>query len=202
MVWNNIDSNKHLGIQRFSHLDIRTKYQYLTGATILIPMSRFFGTITAVGYWYHAFTYLPDQHRSGLFLRVRTQTSFNQQTSTNLLWLSQFVALSKFPAPFTLMSGSTFGGAILFIASSLFTFKDSSPWYLPPGLDFIAVLYAVCFYPIQAILPSPSQKGLDNPYFQPLHCNLICGLQMLNYIETQPSVYGPGLIFVWWNPLF
>jgi len=54
----------------------------------------------------------------------------------------QFVALSKFPAPFTLMSGSTFGGAIMFIASALLTFKDSSPWFLPPGPDLIAVLYA------------------------------------------------------------
>ena len=169
MFWNDIDSNKHLGIQRFSHLDICTKYQYLTGVTILIPMSRFFGTIIVVGYWYHAFTYIPDQHWSGLLLRVRTQTSFHQQTSTNLLWFSQFVALSKFPAPFTLMSGSTFGGAILFIASSLLTLKDSSAWFLPPGPDFIAVMYAVWFYPIQAILCPPSQKGLDKPYLQSLH---------------------------------
>ena len=37
-------------IQRFSHLDIPTKYQYLTGVTILIPTGRFFDTIIDVDY--------------------------------------------------------------------------------------------------------------------------------------------------------
>ena len=37
--------NNNLGIQRFSHLDIPTKYQYLTGITILIPTDGFFDTI-------------------------------------------------------------------------------------------------------------------------------------------------------------
>ena len=49
-------------MQRFSHLDIPPKYQYLTGITILIPRSRFFDTILEINYWYHAFTFIPDQH--------------------------------------------------------------------------------------------------------------------------------------------
>jgi hypothetical protein len=54
--------NKDLDIQRFSDLEIPTKYQYLTGITILIPMSRFFDTIIDVDYGTHAFTYIPVQH--------------------------------------------------------------------------------------------------------------------------------------------
>jgi hypothetical protein len=59
--------DRDLGIQRFSHVDILTltyspKFQYLTDITILIPMSKFSDTISNVDYWYHAFTYLPDQH--------------------------------------------------------------------------------------------------------------------------------------------
>jgi hypothetical protein len=45
MVENVVDPNLNLGIIRFSHLDILTKYQYLTSITILIPMGRFFDTI-------------------------------------------------------------------------------------------------------------------------------------------------------------
>jgi hypothetical protein len=37
-------------MQRFSHLDIRTKYQYLTGITTVIPIGRLFDTIINVGY--------------------------------------------------------------------------------------------------------------------------------------------------------
>jgi hypothetical protein len=36
-------------MQRFSHLDIRTKYQYLTGITTVIPIGRLFDTIINVG---------------------------------------------------------------------------------------------------------------------------------------------------------
>jgi hypothetical protein len=52
MVHNVVDPHlcKPTGIQRFSHLDIFTKYQYLTGITILIPMGRFFDTMIEVDY--------------------------------------------------------------------------------------------------------------------------------------------------------
>ena len=36
---------ERLGYKRFSHLDIPTKDQYLTGITILIPIGRFFDTM-------------------------------------------------------------------------------------------------------------------------------------------------------------
>ena len=49
-------------MERFSHLEIPTKHQYLTAITILIRMGRFFDTIIDVNYLYHAFTYIPDQH--------------------------------------------------------------------------------------------------------------------------------------------
>ena len=48
MVVNDIDSENNLGVERFSPLDIPTKYQYLIGITILIPMARFFDTITDI----------------------------------------------------------------------------------------------------------------------------------------------------------
>ena len=41
------------------HLDIYTKYQFLTGITILRPMCRFFDTIYDLDYWYHAFAHIP-----------------------------------------------------------------------------------------------------------------------------------------------
>jgi hypothetical protein len=44
-------------IQRFSYFVIPTKYQYLTGNTILIPLGRFFGNTIDVDFWIHAFTY-------------------------------------------------------------------------------------------------------------------------------------------------
>ena len=40
MVQNGIDPNNNLGIQRFSYLDIPSKYQCLTGNTILILTGR------------------------------------------------------------------------------------------------------------------------------------------------------------------
>ena len=45
MVKNGIDPNNNPGMQRFSDLDIPTKYQNLIGVIILIPMDRFFDTI-------------------------------------------------------------------------------------------------------------------------------------------------------------
>jgi len=39
-----------LGIQRFSHLDIPTKYQYLADIAILIPTGRFFDIVIDVDY--------------------------------------------------------------------------------------------------------------------------------------------------------
>ena len=49
MVYNGIDSNNNFSIQRFSHLDIPTKYQYLIDIAILIPTgTRFFETIIDV----------------------------------------------------------------------------------------------------------------------------------------------------------
>ena len=46
-------------VKQDSHLDIPTKYQYLTGMTILICSSRFFDAIVEGDYWYHEFTYIP-----------------------------------------------------------------------------------------------------------------------------------------------
>ena len=45
MAYNGIDPNDFSGIERFSHHDILTKYQYLTGVTILISTGRFCDTI-------------------------------------------------------------------------------------------------------------------------------------------------------------
>ena len=50
MVLNGIDPNTNSGIQRFSHLDIPTKYQYLTGITILIPTGTFIDSNLDVNY--------------------------------------------------------------------------------------------------------------------------------------------------------
>jgi hypothetical protein len=44
MVQNSVDPNNNSGIQRLSHLDIPTKYQFLSGITNLTPMGRFFDT--------------------------------------------------------------------------------------------------------------------------------------------------------------
>jgi hypothetical protein len=47
-IWNmenGIDPNNQSGIQRFSYLDIPTKYLYFTIITILIPTGRFFDTM-------------------------------------------------------------------------------------------------------------------------------------------------------------
>ena len=41
MIQNSIDLNNNLSRQRFSHLDIPTKYQYLTRITILMPPKKF-----------------------------------------------------------------------------------------------------------------------------------------------------------------
>jgi hypothetical protein len=51
-IWfrNGIDPNNNSGIQGFPHLDIPTKYQYLTSITTLIPTGRFFDTIIDVDY--------------------------------------------------------------------------------------------------------------------------------------------------------
>ena len=56
MVWNGIDPNSNSGIQRISHLEAPTEYQYLTGITNLIPTGRFFDTISDVGHQFHACT--------------------------------------------------------------------------------------------------------------------------------------------------
>ena len=47
MVLNSIDPNNNSGTQ---HLDIPTKYQYLTGSTILIPKGTFVDSIVDVNY--------------------------------------------------------------------------------------------------------------------------------------------------------
>jgi hypothetical protein len=60
MVWNGVDQIIIQVYNDFYHLDILTKYEYLTGITILIPTGRFFDTIIDVDYWYHAFTYIPN----------------------------------------------------------------------------------------------------------------------------------------------
>ena len=48
---------------RLSHLEIPTEYQYLTSITMLIPTNTFIDTIMDAEYPYHAFTYIPQQHR-------------------------------------------------------------------------------------------------------------------------------------------
>jgi hypothetical protein len=50
MVLSGIDPNTNSGTQRFSHLDIPTKYQYLTAITISIPKGRFIDSIVDVNY--------------------------------------------------------------------------------------------------------------------------------------------------------
>ena len=50
MVKNGIDPNNTSSKQRFSHLDIPTKYQYLIGITTWILMGGFFDTIIDVDY--------------------------------------------------------------------------------------------------------------------------------------------------------
>lgn len=61
-----IGSNNKSGKQRFSHLEIHTKYQYLIGMTNLILMNRFFDTHIDthidLDYWYHAYTDILVQH--------------------------------------------------------------------------------------------------------------------------------------------
>ena len=42
--------HNYSGIQKISHFDIPTKYQYLIGITILVPTGRFFNTIIDVDY--------------------------------------------------------------------------------------------------------------------------------------------------------
>ena len=37
-------------MQRFSHLDVPTKYQYLIDIIVVIPIGRLFDTIIIVGY--------------------------------------------------------------------------------------------------------------------------------------------------------
>ena len=41
-----INPTNAFDIQRFSHLDVPTKYQHVSGITILIPMGRFLITIS------------------------------------------------------------------------------------------------------------------------------------------------------------
>ena len=49
-IWFRMVYNNNSSIQRFSHLDIPTRYQYLTSVTILIPMDRFSDTIIDADY--------------------------------------------------------------------------------------------------------------------------------------------------------
>ena len=48
VVYNGIDPNNNLDIQRFFHLHIPTIYYYLIGIAIQIPMGRFFDTMIDV----------------------------------------------------------------------------------------------------------------------------------------------------------
>jgi hypothetical protein len=45
---NGIDPNNNTGTHSFSHFDIPTKYHYMTGIKILVPVGRFFNTISDV----------------------------------------------------------------------------------------------------------------------------------------------------------
>ena len=45
MIYNGIDPNNNYVKQRFSHLDIPTKYQYLTSIIVLILMGGLFDTL-------------------------------------------------------------------------------------------------------------------------------------------------------------
>ena len=77
-VWcrmGSVDPNKNSGVHRFSELHIPTKYQYLTGITILIPMGRFFHSIIDVDYLY------PCIHL---------------HTDTTLVWATGFLVICKF----------------------------------------------------------------------------------------------------------
>ena len=47
---NGFDLSNSSGIQSYSHLDIPTKYQYLTNATILIPMGKLLDTTVDIEY--------------------------------------------------------------------------------------------------------------------------------------------------------
>lgn len=58
MVQNTTDPNNFLGRQRFSHLEILTKYQFCTGNTFLIPTCRLFDGIISVIIDALAFTYM------------------------------------------------------------------------------------------------------------------------------------------------
>ena len=46
-----IDPNNNSSYQRYSHLEIPTKYHNLTGITILLPTGRSFDTIIEIYYW-------------------------------------------------------------------------------------------------------------------------------------------------------
>ena len=50
MIETGVDPSANSGVQRFFHLDIPTKYQYLCGIIVLIPMGRFFDIITDFDY--------------------------------------------------------------------------------------------------------------------------------------------------------
>jgi hypothetical protein len=52
---NGIDSGNNSGVQRVSHLEVPTKYQYLNSITNSIPTGGFFDTIVDVDCRYHAF---------------------------------------------------------------------------------------------------------------------------------------------------
>ena len=74
-------------VYKDSRLDIPTKYEYLTGDTILIPTGRFFNTVVDVDYWYHAFIYIPNQISLGNLLNDGVEIEFRQsraQTDLNI----------------------------------------------------------------------------------------------------------------------
>lgn len=63
MVQNDMDPNNNSGMQRFSHLDIPTKYQYWPVLKIGMPSGRVlcYHYWCWLYYWYLASTYIPDQ---------------------------------------------------------------------------------------------------------------------------------------------
>jgi hypothetical protein len=50
--WDDIDPNDNSGMKKFSHRGISTKYQYLPGSTILIPVRYVHFTYVPVQYWF------------------------------------------------------------------------------------------------------------------------------------------------------
>ena len=95
--------------QRLCHLDILTKYQHLTGSTVLTSKGRFFDAFSVVDNWYPTFTYIPDQHWSSPHERLsptrKKLVTCSGQVATT--WeAGQWCNLDDSSMPFCLRSGN------------------------------------------------------------------------------------------------